>query len=214
MATLTLSVGASADDAKLDDVGYDDSATTFNVGHPGSPTATDSGQGWRFTNVTLGVADTINSAILKLMKSGTQFSTQANRWTCVNEDSTATFSSGSAPGSRAIVATIVAESNNVNETDGTVYNFPRAGADQTSFGGAVANVLARGGWASGNALAVVNQSKQDAGQGAGFSRKLWNAWDSSVASSEPQLVIDYTAGAGGGGTPSPTPGRMLRGAGL
>lgn len=145
--------------------------------------------------MTLAGSDTINSAILKLMKSTTQFSTQDNRWTCVNEDNTATFSSGSAPGSRAIVATITAESNNLNETTGTVYNFPRAGADQTSFGGAVANVTARGGWASGNALAVVNQSKQDAGQTAGFARKIWHTWDSATASSEPQLVIDYTAGA-------------------
>jgi len=192
MATLTLTLGASADDALINDLAYDDTATTMNVGGVGSAPQANYGEGFRFTNVTLAGADTINSAILKLMKSGTQWSTQDNRWTCVDADNTPTFSSGNPPGSRAIVATIVDESNNVNETDGTVYNFPRGSGDQTAFGGAIANVTGRAGWASGNALAVVNNSDQDASAHQTFTRKSFHTWDSSVGSSEPQLVIDYT----------------------
>lgn len=202
-ATLTLTVGASTDDAVLNDSGYQDDSTTSSaaevIGQPGAATtAANSGQGWRFTNVTLAAADTVNSANLKLMKSGTQFSTYANRFTAIAEDNTATFSSGSAPGSRAITTgSIAVESLNTNQVDGTVYNHPSTGALQTTLGAAVAAVTARAGWASGNALAIVNQSKQDASQGAGFSRKTFHDWDSAVASSEPQLVIDYTAGASG-----------------
>lgn len=199
MATLTLTVFSSTDDAVINDIGYADStlvsASAGNIGTPGpATTAANSGQGWRFTGVTLSASDTINSAILKLMKNGTAFSQQNNRWTFANEDNAATFSSGSAPGSRAIVASPITDNNNVNETTGTVYNFPRSGANQTTFGARLASVLARGGWSSGNAVAVINQSKQDASQGTGFNRKVWHDWDSATASSEPQLVIDYTPG--------------------
>lgn len=194
MATLTLTVGASADDARLSDLGYDDTETAMQVGGTGTTNA-NHGQGWRFTNVTLSSTDTINSAILKLMKSTTQFSQQNNHWTCMAADNIATFSSGAPPGSYAPVATIVDDQNNVNETTGTVYNFPRSAGNQTTFGGAIANVLARAGWASGNALAVGNNLDQDTGEYTTFARKLWHTYDSTTASSEPQLVIDYTAGA-------------------
>lgn len=196
MATLTLTAAASSDDAMLDDNGYDDTLNYMNIGTPGAAvTPADSGSGWRFTNVTLNTTDVINSAILKLMKITTSFAQQNNRWTFANEDNSATFSSGSPPGSRAIVATIVVDNNNVNETDGTVYNFPRAGSDQITFGVALALVTARGGWASGNAVSAINQSKQDVLQGSGFARKTFHSFDSSVSASEPQLTIDYTVAA-------------------
>lgn len=204
MATLVLTVGSATDDAVINDAGYEDNAadisgsTSHQVGETGgAPTAANSGQGWRFTNVTLSASDTISAAAMNLMKYTTQFATQVNRWTCVNEDNTSTFSSGNPPGSRAIVATSVGETNNRNETDGTVYNYPVLAADQTSFGGAIANVISRSGWASGNALAVVNQSKQDAGQVAGFGRKAFHVFEDTAASSEPQLTITYTPGVTG-----------------
>lgn len=197
MATLTLTVGASTDDASLmDGSGYQDSNTTESVGACGnSPTPTDSGQGWRYTAVTLAAADTINSAFQKLMKDTTEFSQHNNRWTCEAADNATTFSVTVPPGQRAIVATIIVDQTNILTLDVTVYNYPNAGADQTSYGAAIANVTGRAGWASGNALNLINQSKQDAGQNTGFSRKSFHTWDSATASSEPQLVIDYTAGA-------------------
>jgi len=209
MATLTLTVSASADDAVLNDIGFSETADPMIVGTPGaSPTATNSGQGWRFTGASALDGATINSAILKLMKAGTQWSQQDNRWTCADEDSPATFSEGSPPGSRAIVATIVGESNNVNEIADTVYNFPRSSGNQTSFGGSVQNAVDRAGFT--DTLAVINQSKQDVSQGSGFVRKNWHSWDSATASSEPQLVIDYTAGAGTTSFPPVPSSRILK----
>lgn len=198
MATLTLTVGASADDALISDLAYDDANGTMGVGGVSNVPLANYGQGWRFTSVTLAGADTINSALVRLTKNGTQFSAQDNRWTCVDADNTPTFSAGNPPGSRAIVATKVTDSNSLNEIDATQYDFPRAGADQISFGAAIANVTGRGGWASGNALAVVNNSDQDASAFENFARKNW--WTFDHGSAQPQLVIDYTAGAGGGGS--------------
>lgn len=176
----------------------------------GSNTTTGNyGQGWRFLNVTLTSTATINSAILKLMKSTTQFSNQINRWTFAAEDNAATFSSGNPPGLRAIVASPVADTNNVSETTGVVYNFPRAGADQTTLGARLASVLARGGWASGNAVAIVNNSKQDGSANTTSARKLFHTWDSATAASEPQLVIDYTAGATGKAPPPRRPSQRI-----
>jgi len=202
MATLSLNSTNATDDAVINDTGYDDStadnsgSTNHLVGTPGAATtAANSGQGWRFPNVTLASTDTATSAVLNLMKYTTQFSTYANRFTTIAEDNTATFSSGSAPGSRAIDTNIAVESLNTNQTDGTVYANPSTGGLQTTLGSAVAAIIARAGWASGNALAIVNQSKQDASQGSGFSRKSFHTYEDTAANSEPQLVITYTAGA-------------------
>lgn len=197
MATLTLTVAASADDALVDNLGYADTGTTMGVGGTNTTNA-NHGQGWRFLNVTLTAADTATSVVLKLMKSATAFSQQDNHWTCMAADNIATFSSGAPPGSYAPVATVVNDQNNVNETDATVFNFPRAGAGQTSFAGAINNVLARAGWASGNALAVGNNLDQDTGEYTTSARKFWHSWDSATVGSEPQLVITYTPGAAGG----------------
>ena len=196
MATLTLTVAASADDALINDLGYIDSDTTMVVGGVGTSPGANFGQGWRFLNVTLTSADTVTSAKLQLRKSGTAWSAQDNRWTCIAEDNTATFSSGSPPGSRAIVTTIIGETPNVDEVDGTYYDFPKSGADQTSLGAAIQEVIDRAGWASGNALAIVNNSDQDASAYQDFGRKTYFSYDNG-AGYEPTLVITYTAGAGG-----------------
>lgn len=206
MATLTLTVGASTDDATIDEFegGYSDSNTFHFWGQMGGSPPSNYGVGVRFTNVTLTGADTINSAQLKLKKDTTEWPNAAWRITAIAADNTPTFSSGSPPGSRAITsASIAVESVNVNHVDGTVYTFPTTAPLQATLGAAVAAVLARGGWASGNALGIVNQSDQDTGATLGYGRETYSTWDSAVAASEPQLVIDYTAGAGASYTPPP-----------
>lgn len=203
MATLTLTIGASSDDAVIDEfAGAFDSTEVFHFfGQMGGSPPSNFGTGLRFTNVTLAGADTINTATIKLRKDTTEWPNVPWRLSVVNEDNTATFSSGSPPGARAIVATIAVETVNTNHIDGTVYTFPVAGAQQTNLATALAAVFDRGGWASGNAVAIVNSSDQDAGVSNGYGRETYSTWDSSVASSEPQLVIDYTAGAAGGKQP-------------
>lgn len=194
MATLTLTVAASTDDAQVSDTGYDDSAATLLMGSAGSPFPANGGQGLRFTNVTLGPADTINLANLSLLKSTATWTNVDWRLTAINEDNTAAFSSGSPPGARAIVSgSIAAETLNNNHADATVYTFPSTSGLKGTLAAAIAAVLARAGWASGNAIGIVNNSAQDAGHTASFSREFYHSWDSTTASSEPQLVIDYTA---------------------
>lgn len=198
MATLTLTVGASSDDATVDEfAGAFDSTEVFHFwGQMGGSPPANYGVGVRFTNVTLTGADTINSAALKLKKDTTEWPNAAWRITAINQDNTATFSSGSPPGSRAITsASIADELVNINHIDGTVYTFPTTAPLQATLGAACAAVFARGGWASGNALGIVNQSDQDTGATLGYGRETYSTWDSAVAASEPQLVIDYTAGA-------------------
>ena len=197
MATLTLTVAASADDAVIDEFtgGYDDTSTFQFYGQPGASPPSNYGAGLRFTNVTLTGADTITSAQIKLMKDTTEFINVPWRLAVVDQDNTATFSSGSPPGARAIVATIAFESVNTNHTDGTVYSFPVNATQQGNLGTALGTVFDRGGWASGNAVAIVSSSDQDASVTLGYGRETHHNYDSSVASSEPQLVITYTAGA-------------------
>jgi len=53
MATLTLTLGESADDAAINENAYNDSQTAMQVGGVSDAPLTNFGQGWRFTNVTL-----------------------------------------------------------------------------------------------------------------------------------------------------------------
>lgn len=203
MATLAIDVAASTDDAVVTSSGgYNNTDTVILVGGLGTAT-TDGGQGWRFDNVTLTSADTINTAHISQMKSGSAWSSIAIRITAIDEDDTATFSSGSPPGARAIVsASIGVETPDVNRTSGTRYNIPAGSTPRATLAAAITAVIARGGWASGNAIGIVNNSEQDASYNTGFARENFHSWDSATASSEPQLVIDYTAGATAKAAPS------------
>lgn len=160
--------------------------------------------------MTLSSADTVNSAQMKLMKTVTEWLTVQHRWTAIAQDSTAVFSSGSPPGSRPITTgSIAAESLNVNHVDNTVYAYPTTAPLQATLAAAIQAVIGRAGWASGNALGIVNQSKQDAGQQAGSGWETVHTFDSAQAASEPQLVIDYTAGAAGPAVFPPFPPRVF-----
>jgi nitrogen fixation protein len=192
MASVTYTVGASADDASINVSGsYEDTATTQNLPGAGT-TTTNYGHGWRFTNVTLTDGDTPQAAHLSLMKSGGHWNGVDWRLAAIAEDNTATFSSGSPPGSRAIT-TVVAENQNQNKADGTRYDYPSTAALQADFADSIWEVFARGGWASGNALGIVCNSDQDASASTANNGNTYHTWDSSTSSSEPQLVIDYYA---------------------
>lgn len=195
MPTLTLTVVQGSDDASMSDAGvFEDATNPITIGGIGTANPTNGGQGLRFQNVTLTGADTIDSAYLALMKAGAQWQNVDWRLTAINEDNTPTFTSGNPAGSRAIVSgSIAAETLSVNRTADTVYNFPSTTPLKATLAAAIAAVLDRGGWASGNALAIVNNSFQDASHAANFSREQYHPYESSTAASEPQLVINYTA---------------------
>lgn len=196
MATLTITVGANSDDYCLSDV---DDPNPIQVGGVSASPAAGYGVGFRFSGVTLTAADTINSALISLMAAGTQFSTVDDRWATQDTDTTQAFTNTNPnrPGDRAIRPTVIQEVHNVNHTDATRYSFPTTSPLQVNLGTVVAQVLARSGWASGNALGLIDNSAQDASAFLDFGRKSWHAFESVTASSEPQLVIDYTAGVTG-----------------
>lgn len=198
MATLTLTIAASAGDrSRVRDLDNVSPMYLGGVGTSGSNVAY--GHGWRFVSVTLLGADTVTSAVLKLMKNGTAAGQLASRLTCTAEDNRAAnwnANSPNRPGDPAIQSgSIAAETTNVTHTDGVVYDFPTTGTLQGTLGAAIEATVNRAGWASGNALGIVDNSDQDASASETFSRKAFHDFESATASSEPQIVITYTAGA-------------------
>ena len=181
------------DDAVLDDLGYQNSPTTDGLGECGSGPPTDSGQGWQFTGAGALDGATINSAYMTIVKSTTEWVTVDHFWSAVDQDNTAVFSSGSPPGSRAIVSTEVSESLNINHVDTNSYDYPNSGANQTSLGAAIQEVTDRASY--GTRFAVVNNSAQGAA-GGGFARE--NVHYLASSGNEPAITIDYTPAATGG----------------
>jgi hypothetical protein len=199
VASLTLTIAANDDDW-LTDGDYNASQIgvtgTMRVGAVGAGPPAGHGMGFRFTGVTLTGADTINTVIVSLLKSGALWAQQADRWAFQDADNAAAFtaSSPNRPGDRAIVsASIAAETHDVNHADATRYSFPTTTPLRQTLAAGLSAVLDRGGWASGNAVALINNSDQDASAAATTQRKDWHCYESATASSEPQLIIDYTA---------------------
>ncbi len=207
MATLTLTCAANNDDVYVMQ-GGSGSGSPLLWGGTGSPMPTGGGVGLSFPSATLVGADTINSAYVSMMKSGAQFITVSVRLAVVDEDNRGSFttSSPNRPGDPAIVAgTIPDTSDNISYSDGARYEWPRA-ADTTgraNLGTLLAAVFDRGGWASGNSVCVVCNSAQDASAYTTTARINVHSVESATASSEPQLVIDYTAAAAGAAPPPP-----------
>lgn len=206
MATLTLNTGTNDDDWQKEEFTNDSSVGSgqLQVGGVGTSPQTDSGIGWRFDGVTLTSSDTIDDVHLNLTKSGSQWSSQEDRLTLIDEDDTGTFSSGNPPGARAIVTNIADDAHNSNHVDGTAYELPTNSTDQETLADALAEVLARGGWSSGNAVGIVDNSDEDSSRYESFARKDWEAHEAG-GGDIPELVINYTAGAGGEETASVSP---------
>jgi hypothetical protein len=199
VATLTLTVAANSDDYEFSDADNPNSGNPIRLGGVNTTTA-GHGIGFRFDNVTLTSADTITSVRLSLMKSGSQWSQMSCRWAFENSDDAAPFSGSSPnrPGDRPIVSGSIADQSlDRNETDGTRYEFPSTTPLRTTLAAGLTAVLARGGWVSGNAVALICNSDQDASAYTTSARKNFHGYESATASSEPQLIIDYTPGSSG-----------------
>jgi hypothetical protein len=206
--SFSAAISANSDNAEVDDLGYNDGASTTQVRFGGVGSATTGhGQGFRFPNVTIAPGATITNAKLQLMKDGAQWSALTIRMTAILEANTATFSDGARPGARAIATNIADENTNVNHLNLNRYDFPSTTPLQATLAAAVQEVINLGGWASGNALALICNSDQDASAYVNFSRKLF-FFNSGGAGNEPILVIDYTGG--GANTPLDRRG-VLRG---
>jgi hypothetical protein len=200
MATLTITGSANGHDReRVRDLDNNVPWRLGGVGSSGSNTAY--GMGFRAINVTLSGTDTITDAYMDVLKSSTQFSQMDQRWVFTDEDNRGanwSASSPNRPGDPAIQSSFIAvDTANISHTDAVRYQFPSDGTEQGTLGSGGDATISRAGWASGNALAVVCNSDQDASAYENFSRKSFHDVDSATASSEPSLVITYTAGGGG-----------------
>lgn len=199
MATLTLTVAASDDDWITNEAlnNTDGSGGAFAVGGIGFTPPAGYGIGFRFTGASALVGATINSAYAYLLKSGAQWNVQDDRWAFEDADSPAVFDGTSnQPGDRTLVTTNIAdESTDVNRTDATRYGFPTTSPLRTTLGSNLQSVVNRAGFAS--VLALIDNGDGDASAYNDTSRMNYHSYDSATGSSEPQLVVDYTAAAGG-----------------
>jgi hypothetical protein len=202
--TFTGTVSSNSDNARINDLGYDDGAGVTNVavGGVGTSPQVDHGLGWRFPSVTIPQGSTVSSARLSLMKTTTQWGQINCKWGVENSDNAATFSAGSPPGVRTLVGEVDDQSN-VNRLINTRYFHPHDTAARTELGGHVQTVVARPGWASGNALVFVCNSDLHSAPYLSFARSPYD-YNSAGAGREPQIEIDYTAPAGGDFPPLPS----------
>lgn len=197
MATLTLDVAASADDAgvRASDLNNLD-LTNTQMMLPGNPESvrTRGGWGWRFTGVTLAQGTTVNSATMTLVCSTGSWSSKVWRWVAIAQDNTAAFanSSGNFPGDRPISSNIAPETLDLNRVAGTSYTLPTTGTLQQTLGAAIGEVVGRAGWSSGNALAIVVNSAQDPASSLNNSGEGYAAYDHATYAPA-RLAIDYTA---------------------
>ena len=201
-SSLDLTISASSDDAFKNENAYNDTSTAMHFGGVSPSPLTDYGQGFRFNNVTIPNGATITNAYLTLVKYTNEWNGIELRLTAIDEDNTATFSSGSPPGSRNITSSyITSEYLDQNKTDGTSYSYPVDTGQRDIFADAISTVVNRTGWSSGNSLGIVSCSDQDPGATTdnclSYARAIYRTYDyGTPATNAPKLHIEYTSPAG------------------
>jgi hypothetical protein len=176
--TLTLQVGASANDVNEDGANYSSTGSTVWLGTGAAASA--SYTGLRFTNVTIPPGATITSAYLEVRSDSMQ-------WIPVNmnlaaeavSDSPA-FSTGNRPSQRTLTGAQVSHSSNVQWLAGTWYSL-------NDISSVIQEVVDQGGWTSGNSLSIIVR-----GTGGPNGRKFVTSYTSGAPANAPRLVITYT----------------------
>lgn len=188
MATLNLAITDSADDGYEYGAGGEFAATNPDF-YAGFDTDTANYTFLRFQNVTITQGATINSATLTLNLIDVTGSPNTT-WYGVAADNAAAF---------AAVTNI--PSSSPHTTASAAFVPVGTGTKAINVATIVQEIVNRGGWASGNALALVNVD--NVGAGAAY----WAGEDlTSVGTAHATLDIDYTAGgaASGGGVTAAT----------
>lgn len=142
----------------------------------------------RFPNVTIPAGATVNSAWLSVVPWFTQGGSMAAEIYCWDYDS--------------IVVSEYSNSNSLGTwadtrdktTESVLWSIANTWTTTTSYGSpdfknVVQEVVDRGGWASGNALAVVIQTHQDS---TGYGSRRVRDWDHGSSTIFPTLFVDYT----------------------
>jgi len=188
MSVVNLQIGSSAADWYAADGSFDASSDRFSAGvfSGGSPVYRSAG---RFTSVTIGNGDTINSAIMTFTAQATVSSTLAQtKLSCFDEDNAANASNYSDWDSRPLTSAQLDWDISATWTLDSSYASP-------SMASSVQEVVDRGGWSSGNALAVDWRDDGSSTSDNNFQRAYSYNGSTSKA---PKLDIDYTEGGGAG----------------
>ena len=191
MTTLTVSVAASADDAYDYDLTYSDTDAHMCMGDAfgGSSNASN---GFRFLNVTIPAGSTINSAFWDGYNNyGGGYATHVKTlFYCEAADNPATFSLISRPSGRTKTTANVAWDSNSGSTPDNTY-FSATGTPPPDIKTCIQEVVDRGGWASGNALVVLN-----IGNGSDTDWQFYPYSYDGDSTHPPKLTIIYTAPSG------------------
>lgn len=189
MPTLSLIVGASADDARnlTPNSTFTATAATHHLGN-------FSGSiyyiGWRFTGVTIPQGATITSALLTMYVSNVNGGVLAlvSFWGEAT-DNAATFASGATPQNRTHTTA------QVNQTFTTVnwgtVGYQTNGTEIPDLATIIQEIVNRPGWASGNALAIV--ATDNGSTNPGYVGTA--TWD-NASTKATKLDITYTTGSG------------------
>ncbi len=172
MTTLNRTITQSADDAQESGGTAVINGTTLNIGQPAHYI------GLRFQNITIPAGSTINSAVFQGNVVSTSLDDPDILIYCQDHDNATAFAAGSA-----------GISGRTLTTANTPWSATNIGAGyQTSpdFAAAVQEVIDRGGWASGNALALILKGNSSS------SNFRLVAYDDG-GGSYTNLIIDYTA---------------------
>ena len=190
--TINESVGASTDDA---DNFFGDRLTTDRMwmGRANGPVTS----GMRFDNIAISGSDTVDSVTVTLVAYSSSWSEIYDTWNFEAADDAATFSTGSMPDDRTLVASAgIQDIHNFSKTGGVAYDFPRTTANAEALGALLQNVIDRDpGWVSGNAIVLLNCHPSDTNLGSGNGHE-YATYDHATYAA-PAITIEYTAGAGG-----------------
>lgn len=188
---LTLAVSASSDDARNPDGGA--LTTTEKVAQIGAGSGGNANvAGFRFGGVTIPKGAVIESVQLTMVANKTTTSRLVVDCAFETSDNAATFSGASGPAQRAVTSAKQRADRSVQRTGGKRYVIC-GGAQLVA---SLQEIVNRGGWASGNAVALIaNGPATPSGARVGFRTRDYSA------KTAPRLVITYSPPAGGGETP-------------
>ncbi len=156
-------------------------SSAYNIGNPGAVTRNIS---LRFTDVTIAQGTTINSAKITFVAYGTKTVALVSKIEGVDEDNTAEFviSPEDTARTRTKTTANVAWSGSIGQTNGN-------GLDTPEIKTIVQEIINRGSWSSGNAMAFW---LSDNGTGSGEYLSLYEYNDDPTKAA--LLTIDYDSG--------------------
>ncbi len=186
--TVAAQVKASSDDVNEEGSSYSDNTSTLWLGNGSGPSYT----GIRFTNLTIPKGATVNSALLSVTSSSTQ-------WLNLNFDiagdsggNSPIFSSAARPSTRTLTTAKVTHQSNVQWIANTSYNL-------NDLSPIIQEIVNRSDWQPGNSISIIVK-----GTGGNFARKFIKSFEGG-ATSAPKLTIGYTSSGATTATATSTP---------